>query len=145
MNYIVTKRYINLDNNKDTREIWRPIIIDGINYTELYEVSNLGRVKSLNYNKTGESKILKPAPSKGYLTVVLSSQGVKRTYKVHRLVATMFLPNPRHLPQVNHVDEVKTNNCADNLEWCNNKYNHDYGNRNKKVSDTLRKKSASRG
>lgn len=59
---------------------------------------------------------------------------------IHRLVAQAFIPNPNDLPQVNHKDENKANNCIDNLEWCTAKYNSNYGNRTKKVSKALSKK-----
>lgn len=88
-----------------------------------YKISNLGTVKSF---KRKEEVILKPMKdNKGYLRVDLDN----KTYKVHRLVASCFLDNPNDLPQVNHKDENKENNCVTNLEWCDNKYNANYGSR----------------
>lgn len=110
-------------------EIWQPVK----GYEGLYEVSNLGRIKSLNYNHTGKEKILKPANNGwGYLQIVLCRDGKVKHFKVHRLVAIAFLPNPEGLPEVNHKDENKSNNCVENLEWCDVKYNINYGSRNEK-------------
>lgn len=109
-------------------EIWKDIK----GYEGLYQISNLGRVKSLG---NGESKnhayskerILKPGKDeKGYFRVCLCKDGKHTTKKVHRLAAQAFLPNPFNLPQINHKDEVKSNNSVDNLEWCDNQYNCDY-------------------
>ena len=87
-----------------------------------YEVSNLGRVR----NKKG--LLLKPQKTeKGYLRVDLSKDGKTKHYKVHRLVASAFIPNKNNLPQINHKDENKQNNRVDNLEWCDNWYNSHYG------------------
>lgn len=102
-------------------------------YPGMYEVSNLGRVRR-------NGKILKPIKDRyGYLLVNLYKNGIVRKFLVHRLVALAFLPNPQNLPQVNHKDENKTNNCLDNLEWCDSKYNNNYGTRLKKVSLSLSK------
>lgn len=107
-------------------EIWNNI--EG--YEGLYQVSNLGRVKSLPdryYRKEG--KILtNKVTAKGYCHLQLSKNGVSKNYLVHRLTAEAFIPNPNNLPQVNHKDEDKTNNCVENLEWCDRKYNINYGN-----------------
>lgn len=90
-----------------------------------YMVSNLGRVKSLKYNK---EKILKPAThTKGYLCVALCKNSKMQTFKVHRLVAQAFIPNTDNLPQVNHINEDKSDNRVDNLEWCDASYNINYG------------------
>ena len=115
---------------KIIKEIWKPI--DGF---ENYEVSNLGRVKSLKYGK-----ILKPQNNgNGYLFVHLCRNGKSKQFCVHRLVATAFIPNPKGFKQVNHRDEVKTNNCVENLEFCNAKYNNSYGTRMEKVAAALSK------
>lgn len=110
-------------------EEWRDIA----GYEGLYKISSLGRVKSLNYyGKAGNEKIRRLRVNKfGYSDIVLSKNGVNRTYQVHRLVANAFIPNPNSLPQVNHIDEVKGNNSVSNLEWCDTSYNINYGNRNK--------------
>lgn len=111
-----------------TDEQWKSIT----DYEGLYEVSSLGRVKSLKFNK---EKILKPQKDgSGYLQVQLCRNGKMKAFKVHRLVATAFLPNPIGLPEINHKDENKINNALNNIEWCDRKYNNNYGNRNKKIS-----------
>ena len=120
-------------------EIWRPI--EG--YEGLYEVSNLGRVRSLDrfYYRLHKGKVLSPTKDRyGYLTVTLNCNGKSKTIKIHRLVAQAFLPNPDNLPQVNHKDEVKSNNCVDNLEWCSAKYNVNFGTRQERYRNTMLEK-----
>ena len=117
-------------------EIWKPIGYEG------YEVSNLGRIKSYKYDKTN-GKIMKPYKNtKGYLQIDLQIDGRKRENRVHlsvhRLVAIAFIPNPDNLPQVNHKDEDKTNNCVDNLECCTNDYNAHYGTHIERVAEKIR-------
>lgn len=102
-------------------EIWRPII----GYEEIYEVSNLGRVKGLNRlsssGKRLQSKIKKPSYNrKKYLIMSLHKDGINKTNSVHRLVAKAFIPNVNNLPQVNHKDGIKIHNYVDNLEWVTN-------------------------
>lgn len=112
-------------------EVWKPV--EG--YEGLYEVSNLGRVRSLNFNHTGQIRVFKPTTdSYGYLHVGLYKNGKPKTFKVHRLVASAFIENPGNLEQVNHKDEDKTNNRVENLEWCDSRYNINYGTRNSRVS-----------
>ena len=99
-------------------------------------------MKSYKYDKEN-GKIMKPSRStKGYLQLDLRLDGRKSEHRVHlaihRLVARAFLPNPENLPQVNHKDEDKENNRVDNLEWCTNKYNHNYGTHNERVAQKRR-------
>lgn len=118
--------YKNLDLENIEGEIWLPI--EG--YDGLYQVSSYGRVKSLRgrYGNPRE-KILRQGKLKnGYLQVALCKEGKLKHYLVHRLVATAFIQNPNGYRCVNHKDECKTNNCADNLEWCTQKYNLNYKN-----------------
>ena len=111
-------------------EIWKDIK----DYEGLYQVSNLGRVKSLKY---GKEKILKSCKlNNGYLIVNLHKEGKQKHYYIHRLVATAFIPNPDNLSQVNHINEDKTDNRVENLEWCDNKYNINYGTRNERIGKT---------
>lgn len=106
---------------------------------EKYQISNLGRVRSLNYRQTGRVQVLRPKKGKcGYLHITLYKDGYRKHYQVHRLVAQAFLENPDNLPQVNHKDENPSNNRAENLEYCTAKYNTNYGNRNQKMSEALR-------
>lgn len=85
-----------------------------------YQVSNAGRVRSFE-------RILVPDNVKGYYRVRLYRKGrVSRVY-IHRLVASAFVPNPAGLPQINHKNEIKTDNRPDNLEWCTAQYNNTYG------------------
>ena len=129
------------------REEWRPLV----GYEGLYEVSNRGNMKSLErtvwdnrgYYRTVPERILKPMKdSSGYLQVKLWKDGKAKKYLVHRLVAEAFIPNPDNLPQINHIDENKQNNCMDNLEWCSRSYNMTYNGRankvGKKVAEKLR-------
>ena len=95
-----------------------------------YQVSNMGRIKRLStgyYRRT--EKILKPQlQNNGYLHIKLSQKDKTKCILVHRLVAQVFIPNPNNLPQVNHINEDKTDNRVENLEWCTQKYNINYGN-----------------
>ena len=119
------------------KEEWKDIK----GYEDLYQVSNLGRVKSLNYRKTGKEKILKNVKDKdGYFQIHLCKNGRAKHFKIHRLVAKTFIPNPDNLQQINHKDEDKQNNRIDNLEWCTQSYNHDYGTRNKRTAKKNKKK-----
>lgn len=116
------------------QEIWKDIA----GYEGKYQVSNLGRVKSLNYKRSGKEEIMEPYKvGGGYLQVHLCKNGERDKQYVHRLVAEAFLPNPENLPFVNHKDENPENNIVSNLEWCNAKYNTNYGTRNDRVAEKL--------
>ena len=93
-----------------------------------YEVSNYGNVRNLS------GKILKPAVKRGYLTVNLYCNGQKQSKLIHRLVGETFIPNPDNLSQINHKNEIKSDNRVENLEWCDSKYNNNYGTRNERLS-----------
>ena len=131
-------------------ERWLPIKIwkDGkyYNFTGLYEVSNEGRVRSVNrleVDKTGRKRLLKGVIRKqftdknGYCLVSLWRKGKGGLFKVHRLVATAFLANPKNMPLINHRDENVSNNRIENLEWCDALYNRNYGNCEKKRAKTF--------
>ena len=114
------------------------IFLDIEGFEGLYQVSNLGNVKSLNYNNTKKEKLLKHIiNSNGYKRVNLYKNKTRKIYDVHRLVANAFLPNTHNYPCVNHKDECKTNNVVTNLEWCTYKYNLNYGTRIARVAKSL--------
>ena len=115
-------------------EIWEDIA----DYEGLYQVSSLGRVKSLGNYKSSKEKILKlRSDRKGYLRVDLCKEGKRKTYTVHRLVAQAFIPNLENKLEVNHKDEDKTNNKVENLEWVTRKENINHGTRNERMAKSL--------
>ena len=125
-------------------EVWK----DVVGYEGLYKISNYGRIKTLEryyfsgmYNsikKHQQEMIRKNEKTKnGYFRVALYKNGKTKRYLVHRLVAQHFIPNINNFSQINHKDENKENNYYKNLEWCNNKYNVNYGKRNEKARKSI--------
>lgn len=112
-------------------EEWR----DVRGYEGFYQVSNLGRVKSIGryvgckgyVTRFYPGRIMKQDTTRGYKRCTLSKNNITKRYQVHRLVAVAFIENPKGLPFVNHKDENPSNNNVDNLEWCTPKYNSNYG------------------
>ena len=135
-------------------EIWRTPIVNGEPY-EGFEVSNLGRIKSLNYQNTGKPKLRTPSKRKdGYLQVGLRKNKKTKTCLVHRLIAETFLPNPEGKPFINHKiegDEGKTMNMVvfntdgsvnkekTTIEWVTPKENSNYGTRNERAGKAISK------
>lgn len=124
------------------KEIWKDIK----GYEKLYQVSNLGNVRRIKFinNRTQKDKIkmLKLIKDKkGYLKINLWKNNKSKMFLVHRIVAETFILNPNNLPQVNHKDENKSNNCVENLEWCSQKYNNNYGNRLNNIRKKLMEKN----
>lgn len=106
------------------------------NYEGLYAVTSCGKVWSYK-----RKKFLNPfSNEKGYLLVTLCKDSVIKHYKVHRLVAEAYIPNPENKPQVNHIDECKTNNCLNNLCWMTGKENVNYGTGKERSAKARRKK-----
>lgn len=113
-------------------EIWKPITIDG--FEHLYEISSLGRIRSIGTYNTCKKGIMHPMTDRcGYYHVQLFNKGNVKDVSIHRLVALAFLPNPNNYGYVNHKDENTKNNVVDNLEWCTNSYNLIYS-KGKKVA-----------
>lgn len=126
-------------------EIWKDIT----EYKGLYQISNFGRVKSLERvvifkdgrKKTIPERILKQGKCKnGYLLVCLWKNNKVKYFTVHKLVALTFLENdnPTEKTQVNHLDENKENNHVSNLKWVTPKENNNYGTRNERASKTMK-------
>ncbi|MEY4714754.1 NUMOD4 domain-containing protein [Lacticaseibacillus paracasei] len=122
----------------NSTEVWKDI--EG--FEGLYQVSNMGRVRSLD-RKDAQGHRIKGTVlagslnGKGYLRVGLCRDGDVEYKSIHRLAAKAFLDNPDNLPQVNHKDENKTNNAVSNLEWCTALYNNTYGAHSKRIAKAL--------
>lgn len=99
-------------------EIWKPII----GYESRYIISNKGEIKSLKRNK-----VLKKELRRNYWSIQLYDGNKFKHFSIHRLVGIHFVENPNNLPFINHIDENKLNNNANNLEWCTASYNINYG------------------
>lgn len=106
-------------------------------YEGLYAVTSCGKVWS--YKK--QSFLSQGKHNGGYLVVALSKNGMRKMYYVHRLVACAFIENPQKLAQVNHKNENKTDNYINNLEWCDSKYNNNYGTHIERSTKKQKKKS----
>lgn len=134
---LIYKTFQEIKNIKaNNKEIWKEI--KGTN--GIYQVSNYGNIRSFKYRKW---KILKPYLMKnGYLGTSIEIKGKRKWFKIHQLVAKEFISNPNNYTQINHKDENKTNNSVSNLEWCDSKYNMNYGNVKRKISIANGKKVA---
>ena len=122
-------------------EVWK----DVVGYEGQYQVSNKGNVRSVDrINHIGSKysgRMLKPwYQSGGYLQVGLCKNGKVMSKYIHRLVLEAFVDNPNNLPEVNHLDENKTNNELPNLEWCDSSYNSKYGTRIRRIAQKQSKK-----
>lgn len=124
--------YINTD-----KEVWK----DVKGYEGNYQVSNHGRIRSLDRISFSGRKLkgrnLKQKVNKGYHRIGLYKDGKQKWKTVSRLVGKAFVPNPYNKPEINHIDEVKSNNRADNLEWVTAKENANHGTRNERVLSSL--------
>lgn len=126
-------------------EIWK----DVPGYIGLYQVSNIGRVRSLPHTvrcyggkRTSPGRIRKLVDYRGYKRVHLSRGAERHIPFVHRLVAEAFVPNPDNLPIINHKDENPANNRASNLEWCTVQYNCRYGTARRRGAETNKRRNA---
>ena len=106
-----------------------------------YAVSNKGNVLSKRSNKILKTHL--DSKKVGYKYITLNYKGIKKTYQIHRLVASLFISNPNNLPCVNHKDENPSNNNVENLEWCTYSYNLKYGSKIKRELDTKIKNKTS--
>ena len=114
------------------KEIWKPVK----DFEKYYMISNKGNLKSIikrQYSfkdkkiiETKEEKYLKLTNDRGYKKIILSLNGKRYLKYIHRLVAEAFIPNPNNYKEVNHIDSDPSNNCVENLEWCDRKYNLNY-------------------
>ena len=120
-------------------EVWK----DVVEYEGLYQVSNKGNIHSVERrdsrgNRCGGRTLQPGYDNDGYHQVNLYKNGIAKRKYIHRLVAEAFIPNTNGFPQVNHRDEDKVNNNAENLEWCTSKYNNNHGTRIERLSKKVR-------
>lgn len=123
----------------EENEEWRPVV----GFEGLYECSSLGNVRSVDRKNRKFCKgcVLKQRKStNGYMVVTLWKNNRKKLCTVHRLIIKSFIPNPNNLPECNHKNECKTDNRVENLEWCDHKYNNNYGTKNKRQSEKKQKR-----
>lgn len=125
---VANRSYGILEIAEDIEEEWRPI-----KDCEPYEVSNLGRIRSPFRRREG-GVLAYFVNHDGYFQVTLTVGGLKKTFRVHRLVADAFLENPEHKKLVNHINENKLDNRVSNLEWCDYKHNLNCGTINERMS-----------
>lgn len=125
-------------------EIWRDIP----GFEGEYQVSTMGNVRTIEHLVPWRGRlyhvksklIKKQIGTKGYIIVRVHKNGVGKTLKVHKLIKNTFHgPNPKDKPEINHIDENKDNNSISNLEFCDSDYNNNYGTRNERIKETLRK------
>ena len=131
-----------------TEEAWKDIP----GYNGRYQASNLGRIRSMDREVTKSNgskefykgKVLKPfVGTNGYLYITIAEEpGKFRPRRLHRVIAETFIPNPLNLPQINHINEDKTDNRVCNLEWCTAEYNTFYGHRIEKFAKSNRNNPA---
>lgn len=130
-------------------EIWKTIgVFLGIDYTGMYEASTFGHVRSIDRtitNKNGvkvkrKGQLLTEIPRNGYLEVVLTKDNVHHSENIHQLIMNAHCPNPNPeiYTEINHIDEDKTNNRLDNLEWCTHKENVNHGTSRERARNSLR-------
>lgn len=102
-------------------EVWKRLIYHGEDYGDWYEVSNIGNIRNSRTHRVRKLNVLQ----QGYAFVVVSlgSRANQPLFKVHRAVAETFIPNPKNLPVINHIDGNKLNNVVENLEWCTHQEN----------------------
>lgn len=134
------KKIVHVNANSDVKcldnEEWRPVV----GYEGLYEISNLGRVKSLH--RRTPFIVRTKTNTHGRIIANLHHKGEVHSFGVHVLIAKAFIPNPDNLPEVNHKDENPANNIVENLEWCTHEYNMHYGTLYKRLSSTLQNNSS---
>ena len=117
--------------NEENKIIWKDIP----GYEGLYKVSNTGKIFSVVTNR--ELSVIQKKDGYTYISLCDKDHN-KKQYRIHQLVAKAFIPNPNNLPMINHKNEIKNDNRVENLEWCNNFYNSNYGNRNLILSKKLK-------
>ena len=115
-------------------------MIEKVNGYPHYSVNEEGQVFN---NKTGRK--LKQSIKKGYCMVYLYNENGRKSFLVHRLVASAFIPNSDNLPEVNHKDENPLNNNVNNLEWCTSLYNSNYGTHNAKIKKRMQENNPFKG
>lgn len=126
-------------------EVWRDITLDGV--SNQYQVSNFGRVRNIKrrISEGGQILSIRENPWVGYVYLTIKARKRVKHYRVHRLVAQAFIPNPNNLPEVNHIDENPLNNRVENLEWCSRAENGIYGTRNERMLNTRKSRGLCNG